>query len=277
MYVGMHVVQEQGAIIVDQNHYVQNLETPESPYDESNDLDTLLDEDGQAEYRTIVGRIGYVANSCRPDLAFDNLVLSLRLGKASFRDMKQACKIVRKLKYGDTAMKFVDLGPVEEWTIQGFGDAGFKSLPDKTSSCGGQVILVSNVQQGTACVLDWKSKKLKRVVTSSTAAETLAANDTLDEMVYVKSVLIELFKNRAAAIPLELVTDSKNLHKSVMTSTLVENPRLRTEVAKLKESLKCRELFKFDRVVGSRMVADVLTKKGAAGFKLMHLLRTCEL
>ena len=237
----------------------------------------MLGDEGQVEFRSIVGRIGYVANSSRPDLAFDNLVLSLRLGKATARDMKQACKVIKKMKNGETTMKFVDLGPVEGWTVQGFGDAGYKSLPDKTSSCGGQVIIVSNVQLGIACVLDWKSKKLKRVVTSSTAAETYAANDTLDEMVYVKSVLVELFKERAVDVPLELVTDSKNLHKSVLGSTLVENPRLRTEVAKLKESLKNRELSKFDRVEGQRMLADVLTKKGAAGFKLMHLLRTCEL
>ena len=64
--------------------------------------------------------------------------------------MKQACKVIKKMKNGETAMKLVDLGPVEGWTVQGFGDGGYKSLPDKTSSCGGQVIIVSNVQQGIA-------------------------------------------------------------------------------------------------------------------------------
>ena len=109
MYVGMHVVQEEGAINVDQNHYVESLEIPYNAV-VSDDLDALLDEDGQAEFRSIVGRVGYVANSIRPDLAYDNLVLSLRLGKASARDMKQACKITKKMKCDETAMKFVDLG-----------------------------------------------------------------------------------------------------------------------------------------------------------------------
>ena len=71
-----------------------------------------------------------------PDLAYDNLVLSMRLGRASLRDMKQAIKVIKKMKCDGTSMKFVDLGPVEEWILQGFGVAGFKSLPDKTSSCG---------------------------------------------------------------------------------------------------------------------------------------------
>ena len=87
--------------------------------------------------------------------------------------MKHAVKIVRKLKCDNTAMKFVNLGPVEEWVLEGYGDAGFKSLPDKTSSCGGHVILLRNVKKNVACVLDWRSKKLKRVVSSLPAAEAL--------------------------------------------------------------------------------------------------------
>ena len=174
-------------------------------------------------------------------------------------------------------MKFVDLGPVKQWTLFGYGDAGFRSLPDKTSSCGGQVITVYNKERGRACVLDWKTKKLKRVVSSSTAAEALAANDTLDMLVYLHSVLVELFGEVGRSIPLELATDSKNLHNSVMNTTLVENPRLRTDIAMLKESIKSRELHKLIHVAGRTMIADVLTKKGAAGFRLMNLLRTCEL
>ena len=86
------------------------------------------------------------------------------------------------------------------------------------------------------------SKKLKRVVPSSTAAEALAANDTLDSLVYVHSVLVEVLGEVAKEIPVVLTTDAKNLHKSVMSSSLVENVRLRTDIAILKDSLKSLEL-----------------------------------
>ena len=278
LYVGMHVVQTENDITVDQDRYVDELETPDiKGYSGIGDLDTVLDDDGQADYRAVVGRIGWVANSTRPDLSYDNIVLSMKLGKATIRDMRQACKIITKIKCDGTQMKFVNLGPVTQWTLHGFGDAGFKSLPDKTSSCGGHVILVCNREKGLSCVLDWKTKKLKRVVSSSTAAEALAANDTLDMLVYVHSVLVELLGKVGKNIPLLLATDSKNLHKCVMNSSLVENPRLRTDIAMLKESLKSRELGEFVHVAGRMMIADVLTKKGAAGFKLMSLLHTCEL
>ena len=137
------------------------------------------------------------------------------------------------------------------------------------------MILVSNTTLGLSCILDWRSKKL-RVVASSTAAEMLAANDTLDMMVYIRSVLGELFGDAGHEIPMVLSTDSKNLHKAVINTTLVENPRLRTDIAMLKGSLKSRELSKFLHVQGKYMIANVLTKKGAAGFMLLSLLRTCK-
>ena len=275
LYVGLHVVQSDGQVVVDQNQYVDDLELPSSST--AGSQDALLDEEGQADFRSVVGRIGWVANSTRPDLSYDHLVLSMKLGKATGRDMNLACKSIKKIKLDGTQMKFVDMGPMSEWTLQGYGDAGFKSLPDKTSSCGGHVIMLSNKVRGLSCVLDWRSKKLKRVVTSSTAAEALAVNDALDMMVYLKSVLGELLGERCNDIPLELATDSRNLHNSVMTTSLVENPRLRTDIAVVKESLSSRELSKLFHVGGRRMLADVLTKNGAGGFRLLNLLRTCEL
>ena len=278
LYVGMHVVQSSEGIDVDQERYVEELEVPYiKTYSEAGNLDITLDDDGQADYRAVVGRIGYISNSTRPDLAYDNMILSMKLGNATVRDMRLACRTVKRIKCDGTQMKFVDLGPMKEWSLYGFGDAGYKSLPDKTSSCGGQVILLCNKKRGIACVLDWKTKKLKRVVPSSTAAEALAANDTLDMLVYLHSILTELFGEIGRDIPVELATDSKNLHDGVMNSTLVESPRLRTDIAMLKESIKSRELQKFILVTGRTMIADVLTKKGAAGFKLMNLLRTCEM
>ena len=240
-------------------------------------MDSLLDDEWQAEYRAAVGRIGWLAKTSRPDLAYDNLILSMRLGDATVRDMKQAIKITKKAKCDSTVMRFTALGSVTEWSLVAYGDAGYKNLPDKTSSCAGHVTLLTNNKEELSCVLNWKSKKLRRVVSSSTAAEALSANEALDDMVYIKHVLIELLGSTAEKIPLKLVTDSRNLHNSVMNSTLVENPRMRTDLAKVKNSLKDKELSEFTQVPGKEMLADVLTKKGAPGFELMKILRTCSL
>ena len=49
------------------------------------------------------------------------------------------------------------------------------------------------------------------------------------------------------------------------------------DIAILKDSLKSRELNKLTLVAGERMIANVLTKKGASGDELMRVLRTCKL
>ena len=263
--------------MIDQDQYVDGLEIPEVLGLEDYENNDILNEDHQGEYRAVVGRISWVATTSRPDLAYDNLVLSTKLGNATARDMKQAVKIMKKLKVDGTSMKFVNLGPVEEWTLVGFGDAGFKSLPDKISSCGGQVLLLSNEKKGVSCVVNWKAKKIKRVVSSSTAAEALEVNDVLDELVYVKLVLMELLGGKAHSIPTRVATDSKNLYDVIQSTTIAENPRLRVDVAKVKDSLRDEELNKLFHVKGKEMLADVLTKQGAPGFRLMKVLRTCSL
>ena len=47
-------------------------------------------------------------------------------------------------------MFFPDLGDIEEWSVVGYGDTGIKSLPDKMSSCGGQVVMIVNEQKKKA-------------------------------------------------------------------------------------------------------------------------------
>ena len=275
-YVGLHVRQENDCIITDQNRFVDSLESPniEDYVDRYEKHDTLIEED-QKEFRAIIGKIGWLSQTSRPDLAFDNLVLSTKLGNATFDDMKHAIKIIKKMNCEDTEMKFADLGDPSKWSIVGYGDAGYKSLPDKVSSCGGHVVLLCNKDTKLSCVVSWKSKKLKRVVSSSTAAEALAVNDTLDEMVYIRSVLSEIFGG-AVEIPMELITDSRNLYQSVHSSTLVENPRLRLDVAKLQESIKSGELSDFKHESGKSMLANVLTKKGASPVQLLSVLRQCK-
>ena len=272
-YVGMQVQQHAQSIVVNFDHYLENLEAPEREAFEDIQGDKLVNDETQTEFRSLVGKLGWLAKNARPDLGYDGLVMSTKVGKATADDMKQLVKLVKKMKAEVTEMKFIDIGPVCDWIIEGHGDAGYKSLPDKVSSCGGQVISVKNKTTGAQCVVSWRSKKLKRVVTSSTAAEAMAVNDTLDEMVYIKEVLKEALGRDAESISMELYTDSRNLHKSVMSTSLNENPRLRADVAKLQESLKTGELSKFYQISGQEMLADCLTKKGASSEKLRRILR----
>ena len=275
-YIGLQVDKVKDAIIVNQDGYIDSLADMEFKDLVGMKGDDFLDEEHQQQFREFVGKIGWLANTSRPDLSYDKLLLSTKAGKATVKDYKTAVKLMKKLKCITTEMKFPNLGDITDWTLQGYGDAGYKSLPDDISSCGGQVVLIVNKKRDLKCVVCWRSRKLRRVVSSSTAAEALAANDVLDEVIYIKEILKELVGNDAANIPIEIFTDSRNLHKSVLSTTLADNARLRTDLAKLKQSLKDGETTNFILVKGDAMIADCLTKRGASAEDLLKILRYCE-
>ena len=89
---------------------------------------------------------------------------------------------------------------------------------------------------------------------------------------YISPVLKELLGD--TDIPSHLYTDSKNLHNAVSTSALVDDHRMRIDISRLKESIEKGEVSDFKLISSDVMLADVLTKKGAAGFMLMNILRT---
>ena len=271
-YIGMHVKQFRNHIEIDQDHYFASMDIPHDPQIENEDL--TMDEDGQSEFRSLLGRIGWLGNHSRPDLVFDHISLSTKLGKATYGDYAYLVKITRKMVAGSTTMKFPNLGDPGSWVIDVYADAGFKSLPDGVSSCGGQVILVRETNSNAACVISWRGRKLKRIVTSSSAAETLALNDGISELIFTKALLSEFFGEEVVSgIPVHLYTDSKNVQKSVHSTSMVEDPRLRTEIAALKESLEKEEINDLIRVDSKSMIANCLTKRGASAKGLLNVIQ----
>jgi hypothetical protein len=234
-YVGMHVKQGNDSIVVNQDEYIASFELPTPIPGEDGDV---LDADGQSEYRSLLGRIGWLGSHSRPDLVFDHIAMSTQLGKATVGDFSSALKTAKKMIANSSAMKFPKLGDVSSWVIEAFGDAGHRSLPDGVSSCGGQVVVIRD-DSNNACVLSWRGRKLKRIVTSSTAAETLALNDIVSEVIFTKALLGEVFGSGISEVPVNLYTDSKNVIKSVNSTSMVEEPRLRIDMACLRECGMC--------------------------------------
>ena len=109
---------------------------------------------------------------------------------------------------------------------------------------------------------------------SSTAAEALATNDAIGEALYVQAVLKEMQGDGGVNIPIKVYTDSKNLHKAANTSALVEDSKLRLDLAILKESILSKDIEEFIHVEGRKMLADCLTKKGASAKLLMRIMKT---
>ena len=137
-----------------------------------------------------------------------------------------------------------------------YTDASFANLPDLGSQQGMIAFIESN--EGKKNIIDFTSKRIKRVCRSTFSAELLACNAAVDYALYYRSIF-EAFgwKN----ISLNIITDSKSLKDNLGTivSRCVEKS-LRIELAYLREVLS-KENIKIKWVSSHEQLADILTKE----------------
>ena len=89
--------------------------------------------------------------------------------------------------------------------------------------------------EGNVFPLYWESKKIRRVVISTLAAETLAASDALDNAYYLAEILAEILFKKIRDIPIRLMLDNKSLFDNVHSVKNVSEKRLRIDIAIIKE------------------------------------------
>ena len=270
-YLGLNVKQSDNALLLSQNSYVETIQ-PIQPLAPSLDGNDVLDRNLHSGFRGIVGQISWACGMSRPDVAFDCCVLSTAQSKPTIKDLKEANKSVRDMKSNNFDLRFPALH-IPSIHLAVYSDASFGNLKDGSSQ-GGYIIFLADQNRNCAPV-SWSSKKLKRVVRSTLAAETLAAMDALDSAFLIARILSELLseeKNRE----IRVYTDNKSLHDVTRTSHLVEDKRLRIEVSALREMLE-KDNVSLHWVNSDAQLADALTKKGAPKNKLIGVLKSGRL
>ena len=273
-YVGMNMTQTETGILIDQDHYVKGLELPDMDIAKDLQVNDILSSDGQTLFRGCVAKLLHVGYQSRPDICFEAKCLSSKFGKATKADLKLALKKMQKLQGIHTKMFFPRLGSLTTLTFVGYGDAGIRSLPDKLSSVGGQVILLADCSRELACVLNWRSKKLVRKVISSLAGEALAMVAAIGEMVYNKAILKQVYGDVINEIPVIMFTDARNLSEAVHSTALVEDAWLIPDIAIIKDALCDGTISSLRRVSSNDMLANCLTKSGASAEQLMTVLQS---
>ena len=266
-YVGLQIRQRREGIVVDQGMFFENLETvPVEPGVKSEELSGAA----YSRFRAAVGSLNWGVSGSRPDLAYDVIEHSTKFNKATKADMDKVNKSIMKGKIM-LENRFSALGPTVKWKLVGFSDAAWANLPDEVSSTMGYVIFLVGDEEKCA-PLCWKSNKIKRVVRSTLAAETLALVEMIEMMVYVRSLLKEtgLFTTN----PLIAVVDNQSLRDAIYSTKLVDDKRLRVDMACIKESMNKREVEAVKWCSGEVQLANCLTKRGACTESLRAVLQS---
>ena len=276
-YIGFHLKQSHnGSIILDQDEYVSDISNTTMASERKQMAEQELTREEYTTMRSVVGKLNWVVQGTRPDLAFDMIELSTKLKKAKVADLSRAIKCIKKLKYEDSSnMIFGPLKKSDKWRIVVFTDASHANLSDGTGSMGAHVGFLVDEHENCS-TLTWQAGKIKRVVRSTLGAEALSLVEGIEDAIYLKHILCELFVKRSDVV-IDAFVDNRDVVDAIYSTKSVDDKRLRIDVAALKEYVSTGDVNSVRWCPGSVQLADGMTKKGAKVSNLMNILRTGRL
>ena len=168
-------------------------------------------------FRKATGKLSWLTETTRPDLAYNVLEMSYKNKNAVVEDIKAMNKLIKKAKAETSEVFFPKIGDYKDLKILGITDGSYLRVEDKMKSVAGRFIFLSNKEETKVCPLLWKSKTIPTVCKSAKAAETRAADKALDDSIFCARTICEIYtgcrgKNQ---IPVTILTDSKSLLDSV--------------------------------------------------------------
>ena len=120
--------------------------------------------------------------------------------------------------------------------------------------------------------LHWNSSKLKRVVRSTLAAETLSLSEGCDVAFYVNNLLSELFYKNSK-LNIYAYTDNQSLHDSVHSTKQTLERRLIVDISSIREMVDNNQI-QVIWVEKDKQISDILTKSGVSQKSLLNILET---
>ena len=136
-----------------------------------------------------------------------------------------------------------------------FTDASLGNINDGTGSTGTYIV-------GLCCPLAWHASKIKRVVRSTIAAETLSLQEGLETGFYYRTMVEEILGITKTSIPLTAYTDNKSVIEAVFSTKLVDGQRLRVDIAAIREFIKTNDIHQIEWCTGDIQLANCMKNRG---------------
>ena len=155
-------------------------------------------------------------------------------------------------------MRYIKLERDKDLKIIVFTDGAHGNLVDRGSQGGYFVFLVG--ENGMCALISWQSKRIRRVVKSSLAAETLSMSDGIDGAVFVNALLSEIYFGNTRSLPIEFITDYQSLVDALKSSKHVSDKRPKIEIGTVKEMVENKQISKIGWTESRKQIADIQRK-----------------
>ena len=267
-YLGLRICQSRNGIAVSTDDYAKSLKTLALPTNVSTSGDGFTSDETK-RLKQFCGQINWISTQGRPDIAFESCYVSNSLKTGDRKMFDYANKIIRKTNNQSVHLYYPRNFDIDSCYIITFCDASFSNLLNGGSQGGYISFLVD--KNGIYSPIAWQSKRIRRVVKSTIAAECLAAVEAAETTIFIASMLKDILK-LSKNIDTFLFCDNRNLVNAVHSTTNLEDKRLRIDVSILRDFIEQRELTEFLWVATDLQLADVFTKQGASCKLLLSVL-----
>ena len=216
------------------------------------------------------GQLNWLVMQSRPDIAYDNCVIGNSMKSGDGNIFRFINKCIKRVQNQDVSLHFYSSMDLYTCKVVTYCDASFANLPNGGSQ--GSFISFLIDDKGTYCPITWQSRKIRRVVKSTIAAECLAAVEAAEMTVYLSVVISDILKLPSGSVKTLVLCDNNNLVTAAHSTTNLEDKRLIIDISVLRDLLNRGELSEFRWVSTKLQIANSLTKAGACDKDLTQIL-----
>ena len=136
---------------------------------------------------------------------------------------------------------------------------------------GGLIVFLAGAHNKFAPLV-WRSHRLKRVVKSAMAAETMALLEATEHALLLKTILLEIYELAPSQLPINCFIDSLQTLDAVTSTNVIEDKRTLIDVCAMRQMIERREVSSVQWIAKEKQLADCLTKSTASSELLVKVL-----
>ena len=146
--------------------------------------------------RSVLGALGYLARGSRPDLSGPVSILQSRFNEVQVSDIQETNRVARLAKaHTDVALPVCTI-PLEQICLVSHGDAtGGNTRAERAQAGYVNMFADRAVMERMAApvtLVSWRSHRVKRIVTSASAAEAMGLSEAIAEGDWVRALWSEV-------------------------------------------------------------------------------------
>ena len=270
-YLGIQLIQNDDfSLTINQNNYIDHIHEIKLPVERLKEKISILTNEEKTLYRSAVRQLNWIAGISRPDISFSVCEASTKFKQATIVDALYVNKITKKVKNTKNEIRFPQLN-LNNVKLQLFTDASFNNLPNGGSQAGQMIFLTDD--KNNTCPLYWNSSKIKRVVRSTIAAETLS----LSEGWNVDNKLIsELLFHDGKQLSITAYTDNQSFYDAAHSLKQTLEKRLLFDISAIREMIERNEI-NITWIEKAKQISDILTKTGVSPSIILEVLSSSKM